>query len=515
MHSDDAPKNLQGATEVEASSSPSHHHHQSYEDTDKNRWDRLWPVIACGAGLFSDGYLNNVIGSVNTMLKRIYPDEYANSSAQNNVSSITFAGTVVGMLFFGYTSDRFSRKWSLFASTVIIIVFAALGAGSYGAGGSVSGLFAALTAYRFFLGIGIGGEYPAGSVGCAESTGELKSGTRNRWFILFSNVMIDFAFLVSSIVPVIVVLATGESHLRAAWRICLGIGVIPPLSLLWMRIKLQEPEAYKRESMRHTPIPYLLAIKYYWFRLSAISIIWFIYDFSAYAFGIYSTTILANLLGDDAALWKSFAWNILINFFYLPGALLGSFLADVPALGPKKTLVIGVCAQAIVGYIMAGAYSKLEEPANIAGFCVVYGVFLSLGEMGPGDNIGLLASKTSATAVRGQYYGIAAAIGKIGAFVGTWVFPVIQSHAPNATASGQDPFWVASSLAILSGVIAWFCLPTVGQDDIDEEDKRFRAYLESNGFDTGRMGLGKGGMDQKENCRECVRPSRRKKGQKN
>lgn len=30
------------------------------------------------------------------------------------------------------------------------------GAGSYGAGGSVGGLFAALTAYRFLLGIGIG-----------------------------------------------------------------------------------------------------------------------------------------------------------------------------------------------------------------------------------------------------------------------------------------------------------------------------------------------------------------------
>jgi hypothetical protein len=26
----------------------------------KGRWEALWPVIACGAGLFSDGYLNNV-----------------------------------------------------------------------------------------------------------------------------------------------------------------------------------------------------------------------------------------------------------------------------------------------------------------------------------------------------------------------------------------------------------------------------------------------------------------------
>ena len=64
-----------------------------------------------------------------------------------------------------------------------------------------------LIAWRFFVGIGIGGECkhsrkyshvcyaernmlifdtldPAGSVGAAESTGELKSGTRNRWFIL-------------------------------------------------------------------------------------------------------------------------------------------------------------------------------------------------------------------------------------------------------------------------------------------------------------------------------------------
>ena len=28
--------------------------------TEKGKWERLWPVIACGAGLFSDGYLNNV-----------------------------------------------------------------------------------------------------------------------------------------------------------------------------------------------------------------------------------------------------------------------------------------------------------------------------------------------------------------------------------------------------------------------------------------------------------------------
>ena len=28
------------------------------ENVEKGRWERSWPVIACGAGLFSDGYLN-------------------------------------------------------------------------------------------------------------------------------------------------------------------------------------------------------------------------------------------------------------------------------------------------------------------------------------------------------------------------------------------------------------------------------------------------------------------------
>jgi hypothetical protein len=51
---------------------------------------------------------------------------------------------------------------------------------------------------------------------------------------------------------------------------------------------------------------------------------------------------------------------------------------------------------------------------------VIYGIFLSFGELGPGNCLGLLAAKTAPTAVRGQYYGIAAAIGKVGAFAGIW-----------------------------------------------------------------------------------------------
>ncbi|KAK7218339.1 hypothetical protein V2G26_006342 [Clonostachys chloroleuca] len=453
------------------------------ERAPKPFWEAIMPVFACGAGLFSDGYINNVIGSVNTVLALQYGALYKNNSASQNVSSIAFAGTVVGQLAFGYLSDAWSRNNALVLSTIILIVFTILATGSYYKG-EPDGMFAMLTAWRFFVGIGIGGEYPAGSVGAAESTGDLKKGSRNRWFILFTNSMIDWGFVIGAFVPYVVAAAAHNTHYGTIWRTSLGIGAVFPIVLLVLRFRLKEPEEYKKESMKKET-PYRLVFQFYGFRLFCISLIWFLYNFSSYAFGIYSSSILSGIYGDDAPLTTIFGWNTVINLFYIPGTLIGAFVSDW--LGPKHTLATGVFAQAIIGFIMAGVYVHITK--SIAAFAVVFGIFQSLGEFGPGNNIGLLASKTCATGVRGRYYGIAAATGKIGAFVGTWVFPyIVKAGGDNEVTSAQYPFWVASSLCVLSAAICLFLVPYVGQDTIAEENARFRAFLESKGWDTTQLG---------------------------
>jgi len=263
------------------------------------------------------------------------------------------------------------------------------------------------------------------------------------------------------------------------------------LTLLYLRLKLQEPEEFKRESMKYVKIPYWLVIKYYWWRLACVSFIWFLYDFSSYSFGIFSSTILANVYGDNPPLTQVFGWNTVINLFYIPGAMLGSIYAD--KVGPRYALASGVLAQAVVGFIMAGLYPHLAKPGNVAAFAVVYGIFLSLGELGPGDNIGLVASKTCATGVRGQYYGIAAAIGKIGAFTGTYVFKDIAKLGhDNANLSAQYPFYVSSAFCVLEAIIVLVGLPHIGQDTITTEDIKFREYLDRQGWDTNQLGLLKG-----------------------
>lgn len=74
-------------------------------------------LIPAAKSPFTDR-LSKVIGSVSTMLRLIYGDRYTKSDTQSNVTSIAFAGTVVGHLAFGFLSDRWSRRNSLLISTV-------------------------------------------------------------------------------------------------------------------------------------------------------------------------------------------------------------------------------------------------------------------------------------------------------------------------------------------------------------------------------------------------------------
>lgn len=173
--------------------------------------------------------------------------------------------------------------------------------------------------------------------------------------------------------------------------------------------------------------------------------------------------------------------------FYIPGTIGGAFVVDY--LGPKYTQITGLLCQAVIGFIMSGLYTQLTN--HIAAFAVVYGIFLSFGELGPGNCLGMLAAKTGPTAVRGQFYGIAAAVGKVGAFIGTWVWQdIVDDFGGSASKRGNTgPFWIASGLAILSALVTLFLIRPLSHDGMEEEDRQFRLYLEAHGFDTSLMGL--------------------------
>ncbi|WWC95989.1 hypothetical protein V866_002856 [Kwoniella sp. B9012] len=444
-----------------------------------------------GASLFSDGYANASIGPASTIIKTyIYPEAFKNRPVNARLlPAIAFAGIIVGQLSFGWISDKIGRKFGMLLCTGIVFVFSALQAASKGPG--AQGTINALLAYRFLVGIGIGGEYPTGSVAAAENTEDpdIPKKTQQRLFVLATNTMIDFAFVISYFVCLVCLWIFGMNHLNAVWRVTLGLGVVPPLFLFYFRLKMREPEAYAKHSMKHTRIPYWLILKRYWVKLAAVSITWFLYDWITYPFGLYATPI-TDAADPNGTLYTSIGWGCLINFFYIPGTVIGAFVVDW--FGPKYCMIFGLCCQAIVGFILSGTYSLLTEPGRIAGFAILYGIFLSFGELGPGNNLGLLASKAiGPTAARGQLYGIAAAVGKVGAFIGTYTFPQIQASFGDEGSYGYNTgvFWLGSGLALVSAAITLVFIPNIRPDAMHDEDLAFREYLEANGWDTSRMGL--------------------------
>lgn len=102
----------------------------------------------------------------------------------------------------------------------------------------------------------------------------------------------------------------GPNHLRAVWRVSLGLGVVPAAAVFLWRLRMQEPKRYRQDSMKNVKIPYLLIFKRYWKGLAALSLTWFLYDFITYPvsckrlhlihtvlitfvqFGLYSSTVV-------------------------------------------------------------------------------------------------------------------------------------------------------------------------------------------------------------------------------
>ena len=429
----------------------------------------------------SDGYQVGVLSLVNVCFTNLYGDQFTSAIA-TRISNSLFVGCIIGQIGFGFVCDRVGRKVGLMMTTFLVIIGAALCAGSYGHNGSIEGMFWALTIYRGILGVGVGGEYPCSSASASEAADEVMPGRRGMLFVLVTNFVIDSGFVLSALFPLILG-AAGCSY-EVIWRTSFAFGVLPPLSVLYFRFKMDNSQIYQQNAMKKN-VPYLLIIKRYWKYLLGTGGSWFFYNFISYPFGIFSGTILDQALGTNATFVQTAEWMLLLNFFYLPGSISGALAAD--RIGRKKTMTLGFLAQGVLGIFMGCFYKDLLNKFPL--FVVLYGVFMMMGEFGPGDMLGLVSAEIYPTAIRGTAYGWSAAIGKFGAFCGTSAFkPAIANFGHGDTVLGQGRvFILGSSLALLGSIFTWFLIPDYSKKALGEEDEDFKQYLAANGFDVSAL----------------------------
>ncbi|KAF9099080.1 Plasma membrane permease, mediates uptake of glycerophosphoinositol and glycerophosphocholine [Mortierella sp. GBA35] len=448
----------------------------------KSRVSAIFTVIFSGFALLSDGYQVGVLSLVNVCFSKLYGDQFT-SAMSTRIGNSLFVGCIVGQISFGFICDRLGRKVGLMITTILVILGAALCAGAYGANGSIEGLFWALTVYRGILGVGVGGEYPCSSASASEAADEVMPGRRGMLFVFVTNFVIDSGFVLSALFPLILGVA-GCSY-EVIWRTSFAFGVLPPLSVLYFRLKMSNSEIYKKNAIKKR-VPYLLIIRRYWKYLVGTGGSWFFYNFISYPLGIFAGTILEQAIGSDASFVQIAEWSLLLNCFYLPGSIGGALASD--KLGRKYTMATGFLVQGVLGIFMGVFYKRLLDIFPL--FVVLYGIFMAMGEFGPGDMLGLVSAEVYPTAIRGTAYGWSAAIGKLGAFVGTTVFkPAIASFGKGDATLGQGRvFILGSCLALLGAVFTYFLIPDYSKKALGEEDEDFRKYLEANGFDLSNFG---------------------------
>ncbi|KAF7727649.1 hypothetical protein EC973_007307 [Apophysomyces ossiformis] len=441
-------------------------------------------LIFASIALGSDGYQANVIGAVESCLSKIYGSKQFDSTISTRVSNAMLIGDIVGQVGFGIVIDRLGRKFGIVVCTMFVCLGIILATASSGA--TPLGLFWMLIIARGLTGVGVGGEYPCSSVTAGEAAEE-SGRSRGLWLILSGNFVIDIGFVLATIVPVILLAICGEGALEVVWRLSLGLGLLLPINVLYFRLKMLNSDMYKKEALTSN-VPYGLIFKHYWPRLLVTGGIWFLYDFIAYSFGIFSDTILALAVPTNS-LMQTLCWNIVLNVFYPFGAIAGGLVID--RLGRKTVMASGFLAQAALGIIIGALAPQLVHVFPL--FVILYGLFLFCGEFGPGDCTILVSAEMFPTAIRGTFYGLSAAMGKAGAAIGTQVFkPILLALTDRI----GDPikaqgyvFIIGSCIGILGAILTLLFVPQLNKQSMDQQDIEFRKLLSDNGYDLSILGF--------------------------
>ena len=271
-----------------------------------------------------------------------------------------------------------------------------------------------------------------------EATDESPSFRKRRGFIfaIMSEVAANLGYCLGALVPLILLLCVHQRQEKyeLVWRLSFALGMVPPLVIFGFRMKIRLTTAFLKSSMTKQKVPYVLIVKKYWRRLLAGGWTWFIYNWISIPFGVFSSTVVSKVNADQS-LVKNLGWGILINSFYLPGPFIGGLLVDT--IGRKQTMALGFSLQAILGFVLGAVYYKIQDVFPL--FVVMYGIFLTLGELGPGryvneystslvpahltslSVIAIVSAEPFPTSIRGQANGIISAWAKVGAAIGTQV----------------------------------------------------------------------------------------------
>jgi MFS transporter, PHS family, inorganic phosphate transporter len=392
----------------------------------------LRAVLVSGMGFFTDAYDLFVIGIASTLIAKEW---HLSSGRLALLNSVMLAAAFLGALVFGRFADVVGRK-RVYWLVAVIMVAAALGS-------ALSPSFWVLIAFRFLLGFGVGGDYPVSAVLMSEYANRKDRGKLVG--MVFGTQALG---LIVGPLIALALLGAGASN-DVAWRTMLALGAVPAAAVVYLRRKMPESPRYQVQvqgqasqaasqiasftggqvtgdgtGARHeqTGLRAFLTSRHWLIMLAGTAGTWFLLDYAYYGNTI-STPQILSLISPHASTMTKIAVQLAIFVVAaVPGYLLA--IARLDRIGHRKLQLIGFAMMAACFLVIAAIPGMTTA---VVPFLLVYGVSYFFTEFGPNMTTFVMPSELYPVDMRATGHGISAGIGKLGAFIGVFLFPVLQS----------------------------------------------------------------------------------------
>jgi putative MFS transporter len=387
-------------------------------------------LVVCGIGWMFDSM---DVGLVSFVMPAVQKQWSLSPSQLGILGSMTMVGMCIGAAAVGILADRWGRRQTILFTLVLYGVMTGLAGLSTG--------LVMLLVFRFFVGIGLGGELPVASTLVAEFS---PAKNRGRMVVLLESFW-AWGWILAALIAYLVIPVYG-------WRVAFFLGALPALYAAYLRKSLPESPRYlelvgrgreadeivskmekavgiepPKEAVATSPAAKTggmgltqLFSKAFLRRTVCLWIVWFGLNFGYYGFVIWIPTLM---VGKGFVLIKSLQYTLIMTLAQLPGYFSAAYLIEV--IGRKAVLVIYLLGTALAAYFYGQSGSV--DQILIWG-CLLY--FFSLGTWGA---VYAYGPELYPTEARGSGVGWAAAFGRLGAMAAPFAVGMIyQTYGKDA-----------------------------------------------------------------------------------
>jgi len=436
----------------------------------------------------------------------------------STATAVVFVGAIIGQLTMGYAGDVIGRNAAMVLTLSLVAISAVISAAG---SGSASSIYMTIIVARFFLGVGVGGIYPLSATKAAEDGGK---GGGN-----VNIAAVSFAFFwqtPGAMGPWLLALLTAQNDTMSMstdskWRLLLGLGAVPAAMVvmltLW-QIRLKEEQllllmSHDDGGTSSSASHLLLATSHYssqpaggggikkvnllemlfqhgglWRDLLVTGGSWFLYDIAYYGVNLFGGEILSEINASDddnvslnSNIAKLCGQELLGLSLGIPACLLAIFMLH--RVSSRHLQIHGFLFIALCFVLMAVTFVPLRDSNPNLLFAVYCCLLFSLN-YGPNVSTYLLPAQTYPIEIRSTMNGASAAMGKIGAFVGVYMFGPLA-----ASTSYPTVMTVCAIFSFLGAALSYYAKirPPAGNnhevtdaiivmegddDDDDDDDER-------------------------------------------